>query len=85
MNRLKLSYLYNNRIYLLLLAAFLGLSFTVFYVYMPKSYNTEKEFEFQTLFYVIYVCVAAIFIILISFTVIRDGFATYEERNQSVL
>lgn len=71
MNRLKLSYLYNNRIYLLLLAAFLGLSFTVFYVYMPKSYNTEKEFEFQTLFYVIYVCVAAIFIILISFTVIR--------------
>lgn len=72
MNRLKLSYLYNNRIYLLLLAAFLGLSFTVFYVYMPKSYNTEKEFEFQTLFYVIYVCVAAIFIILISFTVIRE-------------
>lgn len=72
MNRLKLSYLYNNRIYLLLLASFLGLSFTVFYVYMPKSYNTEKEFEFQTLFYVIYVCVAAIFIILISFTVIRE-------------
>lgn len=72
MNRLKLSYLYNNRIYLLLLAAFLGLSFTVFYVYMPKYYNTEKEFEFQTLFYVIYVCVAAIFIILISFTVIRE-------------
>ncbi|WP_419720182.1 quorum-sensing sensor histidine kinase AgrC [Mammaliicoccus sciuri] len=72
MNRLKLSYLYNNRIYLLLLAAFLGLSFTVFYVYMPKSYNTEKEFEFQTLFYVIYVCVAAIFIILISLTVIRE-------------
>lgn len=72
MNRLKLSYLYNNRIYLLLLAAFLGLSFTVFYVYMPKSYNTEKEFEFQTLFYVIYVCAAAIFIILISFTVIRE-------------
>ena len=72
MNRLKLSYLYNNRIYLLLLAAFLGISFMVFYVYMPKSYNTEKEFEFQTLFYVIYVCVAAIFIILISFTVIRE-------------
>ncbi|WP_239734525.1 MULTISPECIES: GHKL domain-containing protein [unclassified Mammaliicoccus] len=72
MNRFKLTYLYNNRIYLLLLAAFLGLSFTVFYVYMPKSYNTEKEFEFQTLFYVIYVCVAAIFIILISFTIIRE-------------
>ncbi|MDT3995010.1 ATP-binding protein, partial [Mammaliicoccus fleurettii] len=50
MNRFKLTYLYNNRIYLLLLAAFLGLSFTVFYVYMPKSYNNEKEFEFQTLF-----------------------------------
>ncbi|WP_016912306.1 quorum-sensing sensor histidine kinase AgrC [Mammaliicoccus vitulinus] len=72
MNRLKLSYLYNNRIYLLLLAAFLAVSFMVFYVYMPKSYNTEKEFEFQTLFYVIYVSVAAIFIILISITVIRE-------------
>ncbi|MGO2547231.1 sensor histidine kinase, partial [Mammaliicoccus vitulinus] len=35
-------------------------------------YNTEKEFEFQTLFYVIYVSVAAIFIILISITVIRE-------------
>ncbi|MCD8799988.1 GHKL domain-containing protein [Mammaliicoccus sciuri] len=72
MNRLKISYLYNNRVYLLLIAAFLAISFMVFYVYMPKSYNTEKEFEFQTLFYVIYVCVAAIFIILISFTVIRE-------------
>ncbi len=72
MNRFKLSYLYNNRIYLLLLAAFLGISFFVFYVYMPKTYNSEKDFEFQTLFYVIYVCVAAIFIILISFTIIRE-------------
>lgn len=72
MNKLKLSYLYNNRIYLLLLAAFLALSFVVFYIYMPKAYNSEKEFEFQTLFYVIYVCVAAIFIILISFTIIRE-------------
>lgn len=72
MNKLKLSYLYNNRIYLLLLAAFLALSFFVFYIYMPENYDTEKEFEFQTLFYVIYVCVAAIFVILISFTVIRE-------------
>ncbi|WP_323704335.1 quorum-sensing sensor histidine kinase AgrC [Mammaliicoccus sp. Dog046] len=72
MNKLKLSYLYNNRIYLLLLAAFLALSFVVFYIYMPKSYNSEKEFEFQTLFYVVYVCAAAIFIILISFTIIRE-------------
>lgn len=72
MNRLKLSYLYNNRIYLILLAAFLSLSFFVFYVYMPETYNSEKEFEFQTLFYVIYVCVAAIFIILISMTIIRE-------------
>ncbi|MBL0847591.1 quorum-sensing sensor histidine kinase AgrC [Mammaliicoccus fleurettii] len=72
MNKLKLSYLYNNRVYLLLIAGFLAVSFMVFYVYMPKSYNTEKEFEFQTLFYVIYVCVAAIFIILISFTIIRE-------------
>src|SRR5699024_7035353 len=39
---------------------------------MPENYDTEKEFEFQTLFYVIYVCVAAIFVILISFTVIRE-------------
>src|SRR5699024_4635106 len=31
MNKLKLSYLYNNRIYLLLLVAFLALSFFVFY------------------------------------------------------
>lgn len=72
MNKLKLSYLYNNRIYLLLLAAFLALSFFVFYIYMPENYDTEKEFEFQTLFYVIYVCVAAIFVILISFTVIIE-------------
>ncbi|MEB8068677.1 quorum-sensing sensor histidine kinase AgrC [Mammaliicoccus fleurettii] len=72
MNRLKISYLYNNRIYLILLAAFLSLSFVVFYIYMPKTYSTEKEFEFQTLFYVIYICVAAIFIILISFTVMRE-------------
>lgn len=72
MNKLKISYLYNNRIYLILLAAFLSLSFVVFYIYMPKTYSTEKEFEFQTLFYVIYICVAAIFIILISFTIIRE-------------
>ncbi|PNZ73215.1 ATP-binding protein, partial [Mammaliicoccus stepanovicii] len=72
MNRLKLSHLYNNRVYLILVAAFLAISFFVFYIYMPDSYNSEKDFEFQTLFYVVYVCVAAIFLILISFTIIRE-------------
>lgn len=72
MNRLKLTHLYNNRVYLILVAAFLAISFFVFYIYMPDSYNSEKDFEFQTLFYIIYVCVAGIFLILISFTIIRE-------------